>query len=344
MKKRLHTLNDLILDQQFIDWVKRPTPESDRYWNDWIAQYPESVPTITKAKLLVSELDEKTLGTRIELIEKVKTNIDSYILEHSQATSQKNSIKLWYAIAASISIIMIAGWITWQKFGLTSDTNQEITGSIAYLEKFTSKGQKLSLKLQDGTVIKLNSNSKLKFPENFNAHSTREVYLTGEAYFDVERDTTKPFIIHTGDLKTTVLGTSFNIMSYPSESKVKIAVESGRVGVKDTKTIGEEVVLSPTQMLVFDKEKSNSKIEEFDHSSIFGWKDGNLVFHKSSPDDVVSGLEKWYGVKIILKKDLKSKEGFSGTFQDQPLSNVLEGISFSLKFNYEMNADTVLIY
>ncbi|MBT31308.1 MAG: hypothetical protein CMO01_16765 [Thalassobius sp.] len=358
MQKNIYTTSYYLLNQQFVDWVKKPSPESDRYWQDWQQKYPASVPVMQKAEKMLFDLEDfgqspngetKTISIsdfnqKEASINKVKANIDSIIEKDIEEKGIKiqSRRKLYYSIAASISILLAAAWLFWQN--TFTEKHQEIKEpEIVFLEKSTIGGQKLNLVLPDGSEVKLNSLSEIKFPQNFNINPEREVYLKGEAFFDVTKNPERPFIIHTENFKTKVLGTSFNIKSYQVDNNVSIAVSSGSVWVQNQLDTTSEVVLSPSEMLVYEKAEHESRVEEFDYKKILGWKDGFLVFEKATFEDITAGLSRWYGVNFTVNKPVQMQKGFTGTFENESLQNVLKGIAYSLKFKYEILDDKVII-
>ena len=348
MQKNIYTTSYYLLNQQFVDWVKKPTPELDQYWQKWIVENPGTQPVMDKAKTLILDLEKPDTVDSYEIVTRVKSNIDAIIekdmteKETASLTVSWNRIRNVISIAASITILFVAGWFLMDNNFQNSST-QEILSETKLLTRRTEVGQKLNLNLPDGTEIKLNSLSELRFPENFNTSNKREVYLKGEAYFDVVKNPDKPFVIHSENFQTTVLGTSFNIKSYASDNNVSIAVSSGKVEVKNKVDSLQKVILTPSEMLVFEKAEKKGRVEIFDQKMIFGWKDGILVFDKATFKEILEGLNRWYGVQFEVNKQVKMKKGFSGTFENESLVNVLKGIGYSLDFKYEIKEDIVII-
>ncbi|WP_153798992.1 FecR family protein [Foetidibacter luteolus] len=179
------------------------------------------------------------------------------------------------------------------------------------------------LTLEDGSTVILHADSKLTRSPGFN-NGARVVTLTGEAYFDITRDTLKPFIIHTGKVKTTVLGTAFNISAYPGKNTITVAVTRGKVRVEDSEKILAE--LTPDQQVVYNIPTANAEREKVNAvASSAGWVRQDMNFDGASLASVVQVLNKRYNVNISFKnhalENCKVKVSFNGT---EPLVKVLD--------------------
>lgn len=209
-------------------------------------------------------------------------------------------------------------------------------------------GQTATLRFSDGSVIMLNGGSSLKYPERFNP-GLREVYLEGEAYFEIESDSTRPFIVHVGNTRTRVLGTSFNIRAYPDGENIQVAVVEGKVGVsssagsEDKMQPGSEVVLGENEWARYLhsgglKDKGRGNIREQ-----VAWKDHVLLFNNKPFSEVARMLERWYGVEITIHDEQLQKTVLEGEHNDVSLRTVLESIKFVLDIEYTMKEGEVEI-
>ena len=180
------------------------------------------------------------------------------------------------------------------------------------------------------------------------AQDVREVYLEGEAFFDVAPNPDRPFIVRTGNISTKVLGTSFNIRTYPEEEAVKVAVVTGKVMV-ESKTEAKDqqanqpILLKPSEMVTYDKKKLTAEVAPIDIENIIAWNNDILIFNNARFSEVVDQLERWYGVEFKIQRGEPIKKGFSGVFENQSLEYVLEGISYTSDFQYELHGNTVII-
>ncbi|MEM9141759.1 MAG: FecR domain-containing protein, partial [Bacteroidota bacterium] len=193
-------------------------------------------------------------------------------------------LKMGLRIAASVLLLLCIGYLGIEG---TQESPKEVV-PVVLLTKQTNWGQKISMVLPDGSSVKLNSGSTLTFPESFN-DSTREVVLDGEAFFDVVKNPKKPFVIKSGELKTTVLGTSFNVNAYKGEQIMAVTVLSGEVGVN---TASGQLQLLPNEQCIFDINTKQLVKEHVNAKEILLWKDGILKFNDAGLGQVAEALER----------------------------------------------------
>jgi ferric-dicitrate binding protein FerR (iron transport regulator) len=274
---------------------------------------------------------------------------------------------IWYAAAAAI--VAIAGWL-WLRStapALSADDAVAINENGNPNEVFTTAGSQTNITLQDGTKVWLNANSKLTYANDFNG-STREVSLSGEAFFDVVSNKNKPFIIHTSKIKVKVTGTSFNIRAYPDESRTETSLINGKVEVSLIKNPEKIYHLKPSEKLVLKDEQPVFNLAEknkmatvipvqqpipilkriaFDPLDSIpvetAWLNRQLAFYEETLREVADKMEKWYGVNIEITKPGLEKMVFTGKFENETLEEALEALKFIGKFNYRINQKTVII-
>lgn len=208
---------------------------------------------------------------------------------------------------------------------------------IVLSEKVNAAGQRAIIKLTDGSVILLGAESKLKYPESFNA-DTREITLEGEAFFEISNDPSRPFIVHTGDVQTRVLGTSFRISAF-SGTPLTVAVATGKVQVEQQK--GASTVLTPGRQLTLSPEATVTSVAVAD---IEGWKKARLTFNNKSLREVATELERWYNVKITFKQHKKEEEHITVVlFASASLDKTLQMLSIGSNFKYTVYNRQVII-
>ncbi|UZR96274.1 FecR family protein [Chondrinema litorale] len=351
MEYKDYEIEDFLKDTLFIEWVKNPdhSPELDFFWDNWLENNPEKEDTILKAKDILLGISYNsytpTKKETSEVLEKILKGIEHKKLENRNSSNWYSNITV--RIAASIIFIVAAVYLfkNQEKYFQQEQTTQ--TEEIKYLSKYSPKGVKTLFKLPDGSTVKLNSESKLRIPEKFPAHE-RVVYLEGEAFFDIARDTTSPFTIYVGEsIFTKVLGTSFNINAYPEKKEIKVALVTGKLEVHNIveHTIEKPVLLSPNQMFTLKKATGKSITTAFDPIEVTAWKDGIIYFKNASFEEIIDKLERWYDVKFIIKHKPDKVKDFSGKYTGKTLADVLEGISFSSGFSFTIDhkSNTVTI-
>lgn len=331
---------DFIKDEFFVKWVLNPDQETDRYWKQWIADHPEKQNEMIQARNFLEKLHYED---RYKLDDEVFVNIHEDILRfkktHDLGGKGKHRIlpSWWWAAAVLCLFVFALGVMEYY-----GENEASTKMADTYITRETPNGVKQTVGLPDGTIVKLNSGSSIRFPENFD-NDRRIVYFEGEAFFDVAKDPQKPFVIFSGDMQTQVLGTSFNLRAYSYEAARKVAVVSGRVKVAGPH--GQSVTLSPDQMAVYNKEKQEKiTIEAFNTKQELGWKDGLLYFNDTPIKDVLIRLEVWYGVSIEAGERVPMGDIYNGEFKDETLENVLSGIGYTSGFNYKIEGENIYIY
>lgn len=234
----------------------------------------------------------------------------------------KERVSIVWKVAASL--VLIVG----VSFGLY--LNRNITSEIQYITKTAKSGQQATINLSDGSIVKLNAGSSITFPENFTGE-IRDVSLLGEAFFEVKSNAKLPFIVKTGELKTTVLGTSFNINAH-NPNYTSITLVEGKVAVEMD---SYEELLLPGEQMIFDKEMRTLTKKAIDIENELAWRKGIIQFNETSLTQVIDILERWYDTDIILVNDELINCKISGKFNEDRIKNVLEGLTFLIDIQYE---------
>ncbi len=271
---------------------------------------------------------------------------------------------LWVASSAAACILLA--------FLLFRDTGKETIGRPAQAGNTvsTKAGSKSKIELPDGTQVWLNADSKLVYNGDFSG-KLREVSLSGEAYFDVVKDKSRPFIIHTSSVQVKVLGTAFNVRSYPSDKTTETSLIRGSVEVTLNAHPDTKVILKPNEKVVINNAsadlpgtadnpvnnsgKNTDKTEamlvtnvHFDKKDqeVYEtmWVKNKLAFDETGFDDMIAALERWYNVSITVKNKALSTGTYTVTFENKTLDQVLEGLQFSAHFQYQVKEGTVTIW
>lgn len=344
--KKTYTTETLLLDDSFVRWIKEGKPLDDKWGylldNDIkVREYAAEAEAVIKALSQTAPSSSSDRERVISLKSRIDARVDMLTPRQQfgqYSKKQDNKRKLWFA--ASVALLIVSGLLLYGQFNEKTDVladgklfNQEI--------KSTKKGQKLTVHLGDGSVVKLNSQSNIRYKKYFDSEDVRDVYLEGEAFFEVARDKTKPFRVHTSTSVTEALGTSFNIDSRKSEYS-NVTLVTGKVLVSGVK-VGDEVTLIPGQEVsVTENSISNIRQSEYDN---YAWKDDILIFKNANGIDVFLKLNRWYGVefKNNIPEAYLKEWNYSGKFDNQSLVSVLRSISYTENFEFEIANDTVII-
>lgn len=227
------------------------------------------------------------------------------------------------------------------------------TDPIEYQTISNPTGQSSQVTLTDGSTIWLSAASTLRYPERFEDEQ-REVKLEGEAFFDIARNPDKPFIVNSKQLKTRVLGTSFNIRVFEDEEDIQVTVAKGSVMVEQNAALAEGnsleeehvdpvAVLKPEQQLIFNKKSQTGKTQGVKSTLYTSWKDGKLIFENHSFEEIARRLERWYGVDIHFRDPDIEQIRFKITFDNNSLEHALRMLQTIEDFEFEMEDDQVWI-
>jgi ferric-dicitrate binding protein FerR (iron transport regulator) len=198
----------------------------------------------------------------------------------------------------------------------------------------------MTIYLSDGSEVILNSGSRIEYLEYF-SESERIVHLQGEAFFNVAKDSLKPFKVISQDIVTQAIGTSFNVRAYHDEGAPIVSLASGKVKVFYDSIL--QVQLNPGQSATLDPENKSFDVSPFDLQQILGWKDGSLIFHDDDQKTVFDKLSKWYGVNFKFLNNSGKHWNYNAEYKSLDLENVLGAIAFAMDFKYQINKDKVEI-
>lgn len=202
-----------------------------------------------------------------------------------------------------------------------------------FREVITPYGSRSKIDLPDGSVVWLNSGSKLKYPIAFN-NGERNVYLSGEAYFEVHSDKSNPFIVSTDKAKVKATGTAFNVESYSTDTIVAVTLIHGKV---DVKIKGEElIVLHPNQRLCFNTILNTYKLTEEDANRWSAWKDGILIFKDDRLDMIFKRIGVYYNVDFDIRDKELASQHYRATFNNKSLDEILKILKLTAPVKYKM--------
>lgn len=184
-------------------------------------------------------------------------------------------------------------------------------GLIAYNEVSVPVARRFEVTLADGTRVTLNAGSTLKFPEKFPPTGAREVYLSGEAFFDVEKDAAHPFIVHAGTGYVRVLGTAFNVNCYDDAPSLVTTLVEGRVAFGG-EMLSEEISLTPGMQAVHDRRSGTVTTADVDVSEFTGWRQGLFSFREQLLPEILKTVARWYGCRVVYENPCRADVSFTG--------------------------------
>ena len=377
------TTEEFILDKEFSAWVLSPDKDRELFWKLFLKQHPEKREQIQNAALIIKSLqpiEPKIPEQRLNEILKVVLAQDKSILVGGYrflkyaagialfmvigsliwlSVSTKNK----FPVEASNSLIMKGKIIfangSTREFETKQTTiRQTLSGNLlinndtvvnksdkeilAMNQIIIPYGKRSDITLADGSHIWLNSGSQLSYPTAFETKK-REVYLTGEALFDVKADPQRPFFVITRNIKIKVLGTSFNVSSYSEDNTIQTVLLRGKISAGLNALFSGSIDLVPGERLVYDKTNKNLLKDLVDVNLYASWINGYLIFDNIPITEVAKKLERYYNKKILTQNGL-GKITFSGKLDlKEDLKAVLENISFASSVKLEENNGSFIL-
>ncbi|MDW7691139.1 DUF4974 domain-containing protein [Flammeovirgaceae bacterium SG7u.132] len=340
---KYNSIEDLVSDESFQAYVHDEEDRDVAFWESWLESHPQKQVMFMQAKEMVVLLSLKVSPEELTAEkERLVTSIKTYPQKEHEPKRRwllsKGFGLSGVAAAVLLAVMALIGYKS-SIFGPNREESKPLVAEVKMIEKSSPRGVKSTINLMDGTRIKMNSETTIRFPEVF-GDSIREVYLEGEAFFEVARNTNKPFIVHAGDVQTRVLGTSFNISSYPENVATKVALVEGKVEVGHRGL--DMALLEPSELYSYNKEKEVGIKRPFEARKELAWRSGTIFFNNADFEQISFTLSRWYDVEFEVLNE-PAIVGFKGQFTHQSLESVLKGISFSTKFNFEIKGKKVII-
>ncbi|MFD2786091.1 FecR family protein [Hymenobacter rubripertinctus] len=247
-------------------------------------------------------------------------------------------------VAAALASLTLAGGAA--GYGLLAYRQANGNPPLTYEQRSTVRGATAKVLLADGTAVWLNADTRFWYPTEFSGRH-RDVYLEGEAFFEVTPNQQHAFVVHVGREQVRVLGTSFNVQAYPEESTVETAVVTGQVAFIRAGTGAPQsqdtLYVLPDQRMVFTKQTASMHREQGEGRDFKAWNDGVLIFQETPLDEVARVLARQYAVRVDLENDQLARCRLSGRFTNQSLREVVSLLSLTGAFGFELSTDRVLL-
>jgi len=305
MQYSFFSTEDFCKDADFIRWVASPTPETDRFWNAFLSANPHKTEDIQLAKDYIRTIGFAETEPDVNDLAKLKERI--------WADIERPAIRKWwygrYVAAACVALILsVSGW--W--FSTQSSVD----------EYHTEYGQIRKISLSDGSEVTLNGRSQIKVNSNITEDKVREIWLEGEAYFDVSKRPGTKFVVHTAETQVEVLGTQFNVNTRRKQTQVVLSEGKVRL-VSENKTA---LIMKPGDMAVIRKD-SQVRFTRVQPDQYDSWKESYLVMVDKPVSEIVEIIEDSYGLHIDFQDTTLLKRKLSGKLQTKNAEDFLENLS-----------------
>jgi transmembrane sensor len=360
---RLFDISDFVMDEDFIRWVNEKTKEDNIFWEEWLNQHPGKYMVVTEARRILESIGtEQRVINEVEKeqeIEKLMQTIKNpYQQSEFKGSVVSISRKRWYAVAASL-LFVIASTVTY--FLIKSDKGAEkfqyatITSSKRLVENINTSEKSVTLNLPDGSIVELAANSRISYPNNFDSIDTRDVYLSGEAFFTVTKNPSRPFRVFANEIVTKVLGTSFRVKSFEKDSTIQVAVRTGKVSVYSQATGNTKemaapsrlggIILTPNQEIVYQKYKKEFQKALLENPVMVKPEatSQNMLYEDVSLVKVFTQFSKIYGINIVYDNELLNNCTVTADLRNETFYKQLELICKAVGARYEIIDGQVVI-
>ncbi|MDO5970367.1 FecR domain-containing protein [Flavivirga aquimarina] len=210
-----------------------------------------------------------------------------------------------------------------------------LRGKLHFNQLIVPYGKQFSVELSDGTLVFLNAGTKLRYPRTFTDVNLREVYLEGEALFNVKQNKERPFIVHTDKMNIRVLGTEFNVSSYKNDYERSVVLKEGSVGVYKSREAFNKnsIIIKPNQEAIIDKQ--GIKVRETNIEKHIAWVNGVLHFSSDRFDEIIKKLERHYNINIESNDEAINSIIYTGIFEEKTIEDILNTFQKITRFKYQ---------
>lgn len=349
MSKKLF---DLLLDDSFIRFLKgEASPDESARWNSWVQEDKKQADFTKKARKLIEEgfqnlptpdkkKEMQRLMGRIESVQQLKPK------SLSPVRKRRNNI-IWATLAAAAGILLVVGFLGWDYFYQEDSSDTGSIEQITYRTITTEYGERKTFRYSDGSNIILNAGSELRLPQNVAGNHTFEVWLKGEALFNIDRRSapeTRNFIVHTPDSDISVLGTLFAVNT--NDGQTRVVLESGRLSfnVRDSlnnKNLNYEMV--PGELALFSSQFHEIRVKKVNPQVYLSWAGDSLILDQTPFSDLIERIEFTYGLNVVVEDKTLLNEKLTGSFGNLELKFLLEGLAKTLDVSIQKTDSTIYI-
>lgn len=307
------------------------TEESKLFLDQWLKASEENIKLYSEAEQLW-----KLSG----LLPKAKKQTEDNILIHpaverNKRKSSKGIIK--YGIAASLAVVT-----SLTLYYLSKSNLKHTEKEIVYTVHKADHGKVIKITLPDSSAIWLNAGSEVSYPKDFHTRKTRAIQLIGEAFFEVTHNQKQPFVVESGNLKTIVYGTSFNVRSFKDSKQSSVTVKTGKVGVMLREdSISKPIMLLPGNKLVYHRDNGELKTTDIHTEEVATWINGDLTFDQAALKDVFATLERRFDVEFSFNEMDFEGCKLTAKFPNQSLKTILTVLSASFRIKVNEHGKTI---
>ncbi|MGD1890961.1 MAG: FecR family protein [Cyclobacteriaceae bacterium] len=331
------SVEEFVADLSFVQWVKGEDEKLNTFWADWVKNHPEKSAQVEEARELVimiySVVDLPGSQPTADEISASKQHIIQRISDRQFQPSiqNKHSISRYQPLAAVVVLVIVSSFALWWY--------QSAFGRETYR---TAYGEMTTFTLPDQTTVTLNANSVLETSSSWNKNESREVWLSGEAYFDVtHQPDDNRFIVHTEVVNIEVFGTEFNVHNRRSEAEIILAEGSVKLTSTSNQSASVSAFMQPGEMVQLKGGTFNRSQVDVEKST--SWRNNRLYFEEESLAEIAQRLEDNYGLQTKFSSPQLSQLTFTGSSPTDDLSILFIALSEALGVNVSLQENTILV-
>jgi transmembrane sensor len=350
MEKKIYTVEELMLDEGFLDFCLYHDSAYKPYWEHVIDRNPEQHQIFVNARNNIQTLNGGLSSDEILFqIEKVKEHINkieakdssSQLLEitddrQTYSFNKRKSSKKIFLYGVAACLVLICGFYFIYPTLVKPQT--QTTNSFITVYN-TVQGERKKILLPDGTIALLNTNSQLAINNDYN-NEQREIELKGEGFFMVAKNASKPFIVHSNNFSTTAVGTEFYVHARNTENAYKVDLLEGKVKLNNN---NNTLMLSQGEDAEWNSFKRTFSKSTFDSGFLKRWIKGEISFDKTPVKEAIETLNKWYAVDIEVKRKDILRQSVSGSYNNASLEDILKIVCFTFSCKYIYVNNKVII-
>lgn len=358
---RLFDVSDFVMDEDFIRWVYTNGKKDQQFWGDWLEQNPDKHLIVSEARRVLESIKMEQYPVADSDIAHETERLLGIIRRRPEQVSvpQPYTPRLsrwWYAaavfilVAAGLQILLPAIRKEQERF-----TYKALTYNRHFVEHTNTSDKPLTIALRDGSSVELAPNGRISYANEFDSTGTRDVYLSGQAFFKVAKNPRRPFRVFANEIVTKVLGTSFLVRSYDCDTTIQVIVRTGKVSVYSQATAGARentapaelggYILTPNQQLVYEKtgKKFQKALLEQPEMITTSKKEPPVMYEDVSLEEVFRELVCDYGINIVYDNELVKKCTVTADLRNESFYRKLDLVCRAVGAKYQVIDGQVVI-
>ncbi|MEP6724719.1 MAG: FecR family protein [Bacteroidota bacterium] len=359
----LFEIADFVMDEDFIRWVNAKSKADDISWENWLKRNPHKHLIVAEARRILESIGSEQSVISPAVIDLEIEKLLQAINLHSELPVELKPVyrllPIWKYAAAAILIIGVLGVSAWifsgekkapGKFAYTA-----VTSSRQLIENINTSKNTITVPLPDGSTVKLASNSRISYEDKFDSMPTRDVYLSGQAFFNVKKNPHHPFRVFANEIVAKVLGTSFTIRAFEKDTIIQVTVSTGKVSVysQGQTTVKESaapnklsgIIVTPNQQLVYEKSRQEFQKILLENPVMINAVSVNktMAYEDAPIDKVFDDLGRDYGINILYDNELLKKCTVTADLANESFYHKLDLICRAMGAKYEVIDAQVVI-